>query len=400
MRILQVCKKFPWPLKDGESIAIFQLTEAFAQAGHELTVLAMNTPKHRFDAGFLPQRVKDSARFFAIDVDTSVKPFAALLNLITRNSYNLERFYHQNFRDGLYELLRRESYDLVQLEGLYLAPYLNVIRSATRAPVVLRAHNVEFEIWEKLARGTENSLKRWYINLLARRLKNFEIKALQAFDALVPISPVDEKRFRELGASGAIHTCTAGISLDGLHASSRDSEPFALGYLGALDWLPNREGLEWFLERSWPGVLEAFPQARFRIAGRNAPPKWPSKAYPGVEIIGEVEDARTFLQDQHIVVMPLLSGSGMRIKLLEALALGKAVVATPQAAEGVLVEEGRHALLAAEPDAFTGAIVRFLREPALAESCGREGQRLIRQQYDREKLVYELLDFYHHLLAP
>jgi glycosyltransferase involved in cell wall biosynthesis len=398
MRILQVAKKVPWPARDGESIAILNLTRGFARAGHEVTVLAMNTPKHRFDPGYLPDEVRDAADVFTVDVDTSVRPVPALLNLLTRSSYNLERFFSRDFQEGLRRLLREREFDLIQLEGLYLAPYHRTIRSVTRAPIVLRAHNVEFEIWEKLASGERHPLKRAYFRLLARRLRRFEVGALNAYDALVPISPADEARFRALGASGQIHTCPVGLQPDAYRTETKAATPGTIGFLGALDWMANREGIDWFLDRVWPAVLAARPEARLSIAGRNAPPGWPGRERPGVAFVGEVEDARDFLAAQSVVVVPLLSGSGMRIKVLEALALGRPLVATRLAVEGIAMEDGRHAVLRDDPEAYARALIGLLDDPSAAEAMGREGQRLVRDAYDLENVVYGLLEFYHRLL--
>jgi len=396
MKILQVCKKFPWPARDGESIAIYNLTRGFAQAGHEVTVLAMNTPKHRFDPGFLPDAVRHLARFYAIDVDTEVRALPAFLNLFTNQSYNLERFFSRDFKEGLQSLIRGNKFDLIQLEGLYLGPYFQSIRQATHAPIVMRSHNVEFEIWEKLAKGERRAWRRWYLQLLAARLRKFEVSSLGAFSALVPISPVDARRFRELGATLPMHTSPAGaLAQDGAEPAAAPS-PGTLGYLGALDWAANREGLDWFLEQSWPALKAERPELRFFIAGRNAPLSWVKRPFPdGVEFLGEVENSGKFLGGVEIVLLPLLSGSGMRIKLIEALALGKPVVATVQAAEGISLQSGTHALVADSAPDFSRAVLQLLSDPAEAQRIGREGQRLVREHYDQEKIVYELLDFYH-----
>jgi glycosyltransferase involved in cell wall biosynthesis len=419
MKILQVCKKFPWPARDGESLAILGLTRGFALAGHEVTVLGMNTPKHHFDPGFLPESLRETARFFAVDVDTRVRLLPAALNLLTGQSYNLERFFSADFQSGLRRLLRETPFDLIQLEGLYLAPYFQTIRRETTAPVVMRAHNVEFEIWEKLAANEPRWHKKRYFGLLARRMRRFEVASLNHYSALVPISPVDAARFAELGARLPMHTCPAGMmpgeyrlnparppadspaaapaAAEPASAASRDqpARQLRVGYLGALDWLPNREGLDWFIERVWPLVRERFAGAEFRVAGRNAPAAWLSRQEPGVSLLGEVEDARAFLAEQDVVVMPLLSGSGMRIKLLEALAMARPVVASSQAAEGVPLVSGQHALLADEPAEFARAVIGLLQDPARARSMGLEGRAHVFEHYDQEKLVYGLLEFYH-----
>lgn len=210
MKILQVCKKFPWPAKDGESIAIYNLTQGFAQAGHQVTVLAMKTPKHQAEEDNLPAEVQAIADFYVVDVDSSIKKVNAFFNLFSKSSYNLERFFSTGFQEGLRRLLEGGEFDIIQLEGLYLAPYYKTIRKYTDAPIVMRAHNVEFEIWERLSTSSSNYIKKKYLQLLAAKMENFERRSLNSWSAIVPISVKDEQQFKDMGASVPMHTCQIG----------------------------------------------------------------------------------------------------------------------------------------------------------------------------------------------
>src|ERR1051325_3386178 len=143
MRILQLCNKFIYPPKDGGAIAAFNLTKAFSQSGNEVTVLAMNTSKHKYDLKNLPEEIKCIADFYAVDVDNEVKALPALWNLLQGRSYNVQRFVSSAFNDKLIEILHQKQFDLIQLEGLYLSPYVETIRAFSEAKIAMRAHNVE-----------------------------------------------------------------------------------------------------------------------------------------------------------------------------------------------------------------------------------------------------------------
>jgi len=175
VKILQLCKKFPYPLRDGEAIAIVNLTNAFHELGHKVTLLAMNTPKHYFKIKELPEEIKKIARFIAVDVDTKINPFDAFWNLFSGKSYHIKRFISKEYKQALTELLQDNEFDIIQLEGLYLAPYVDTIRKHTDASIVLRAHNIESEIWERIADNQSWGWRRWYLRLLARRLKKEEL---------------------------------------------------------------------------------------------------------------------------------------------------------------------------------------------------------------------------------
>ena len=142
MKILQLSKKFPYPLKDGEAIAVTYLARAFADLGSEVTLLSMNTSKHWFDMGELPHDFDHYTAIHTAYVDNRIRPLPALRNLFSQKSYHIERFEEEAFAQQLQLLLQQEHFDVVQLESVYLAPYISIIRQYSSASVVLRAHNV------------------------------------------------------------------------------------------------------------------------------------------------------------------------------------------------------------------------------------------------------------------
>lgn len=394
MRILQLCKKFPYPPYDGEVIAIQSLSKAFRQLEQELTVLAINTKKHFFPPEQLPTEVADWGAFHSVFVNTDVQPWAAFKNLFGQDSYNISRFNHPDFRQRLAELLQEQDFDIVQLEGLYLTPYIDTIRQHSKAKISFRAHNIEFEIWERLAQNTGNPLKRRYLNLLARRLKRYEIAQLNRADALVPITEKDQQYFEYLGCALPSKVIQTGVDAQRLVPDHSQLDYPSVFHLGSLDWMPNQEGMLWFLEEVWPKVHQALPQLRFYMAGRNLPKRFAQLDYPNVEIIGEVPDAVQFMNQKGIMVVPLHAGSGMRIKIMEALALEKAIVSTDVGAEGIDALHEEHLLRANDAEAFAQAIIRCATDRALFERLGKQARQLVFERYRNTQLAQELLDFY------
>lgn len=396
MRILQVCKKFPYPLRDGEVIAIHQLTRGFYEAGHKVTVAAINTKKHFFPPDEMPEENQAYADFHSVLLDTDVNWWEALTSLFRGDSYNIQRFVSPDFEKLLSKILRENEFDIVQLEGLYLLPYLLVIRKFSKAKIVLRAHNVEHLIWERNSKMAKPGAKKWYLQNLAARMKEFEIYNLNSCDALVPITNVDAARFVELGCKLPIHTCPVGVNLNGAEVSETD--PATLCYVGSMDWAPNLEGVEWFLDSVWPKVHLQFPEQKFFLAGRNFPPDFPSKEYPNVTIVGEVENSRAFIRSNAIMVVPLFSGSGMRVKIIEAMAEAKPVVTTTVGAEGINAVDGAHLLIADTPDAFARQIRRLLKDKDEAHRMGLHARAFVKENYDNTKIVHDLIDFYKSIL--
>lgn len=398
VKILQLTNRLPYPAHDGGAIAMLAMTRSFHKLGHEVTLLCLNTKKHYFPPEKLPEEIKDLARIIAVDIDTSIQPAAAFLNLFTQKSYNIERFRSADFERQLIGLLQREKFDIIQLEGLHIALYLPVIQKYSKAIVSLRAHNLEYIIWERLANGSKGP-KAWYLNLLARRMKRFELKAMNEADSLIPITEHDATLFRQLGCSKPIHVCPTGIDLESYQPADSIPVPHSIFHLGALDWLPNQEALRWFLLKVWPDVKLDFPNLTFSIAGRHFPDWVKNLSGNGIEIVGAVDDAQAFMRQKGIMVVPLQSGSGMRIKIIEGMALGKAIVSTSIGAEGILCTDGQNIMIADTPVNFYWAIGTLLSNPDMAMKIGNQARLLIENQYTNTKLVGSLICFYQSLLA-
>jgi len=398
MKILQLCKKMPYPPKDGEAIAILNITKGLHANGHEVPLLAMNTPKHHYKVKDLPKSIQKIAAFQTVFVDTGLSPMDAFGNLFTQKSYNLARFFSKKYKAALYDILQEQNFDVIHLEGLYLAPYIKFIRQYSPAPIVMRAHNVEFEIWERLAKEQKNWLKKRYLNLLAIRMKYFEIRMLNRYDGLVPISVKDEAYFRKMGYIGPAYTIAASVDAERYTVNHNYANWESVFFIGSLDWMPNQKGLLWFLKEVWPQVYEKMPKVKFYIAGRNMPKWLETKLLPGVHMVGEVEHATDFMQSKGIMIVPLFSGSGMRVKIIEAMALGKPIVATSLAAEGIACTHKKNIMLGNNANEFTEHIIELLQNKSLRNEICHEARQFMLQNHDTNKLIQQLVHFYESLI--
>lgn len=401
MKILQLCKKFPYPLKDGEAIAVTYLSQALHRAGARLTLLSMNTTKHEFDISQLPAEYNHYEAIHLVALDNRVKMVDAFLNLFSRQSYHVQRYVSAAFSDKLRELLRAENYDLVQLETLYLAPYIDVIRAHSRARIVLRSHNVEYEIWKRVMENTTMLAKKWYLGLLTRRLKAFEVSHLNEYDLLVAITQRDLDFYRHLGCR--LPACVVPIGLDGsrytsilaeMDAKKTEKPNLSCCFIGSLDWLPNIEGVRWLLDKVWANVRKEMPQAELYIAGRNTPEWLLTGVWAGVHILGEVEDAAQFIAQHDVMLVPLHSGGGMRVKILEGMALQKVIVTTTLGIEGIAAQPETEAFIADSAEDFAQKIVYCLSNPALLLSVAQNARAFVVKNYDNQIIAQKLLDFY------
>jgi polysaccharide biosynthesis protein PslH len=395
MRILQITNKVPYPDNDGGTIACLNLTRGFFSLGHQVTILAMVTLKHTVSVKDIPDNIKKLADFILVNVPAPITAFGALKNLFFSNlPYNAERFIDNTFKDELIKLLKKNEFDVIQLEGLYVCPYIKTIHEYSKATIVYRAHNIEFEIWERsvlLAKG----LKKWYLNIISKRLKKFETGFLNSYDLLVPITPRDAGIFNHLGNIKPVHVSQTGIDTSFLSPDISLTEHPAIFHIGALDWAPNQEAILWFLNNCWGKLSGKYPDLKLYIAGRNAPGWFIKKVHgPNIVFVGEIKDAYQFINSKSIMIVPLFAGSGMRIKIIEGMALGKAIVTTTIGTEGIDTTHNENILIANSKEEFIAAVSELIENKPLVEKIGFNAIRYIHENFDNTAIAGQLISFY------
>jgi len=375
------------------------LALSLRKAGADVRTLSLNPGKHRADPSDLPDEARD-LRLETIDVDTSVRVFGALRSLALGTSYNVERFYSKPFETRLRQVVRDDAPDVVLLESLFMVPYVPALREATGARLVLRSVNVEHEIWEGLAKGERGIARRLYLGHLARRLRAFELATLNDVDGIAAVTPEDAGTYARLGATVALHVAPVGIEACEYPDRSGLGAPLTLSFLGSLDWRPNLEAVTWFLQNVWPMVRRAVPRARFHIGGSNPPADLARRlGAEGVRFLGRVPDAREFLASGAAMVVPLRSGGGMRVKILEAMALGVPVVSSHLGATGIGALDGTEILLADGPEGLAAACVSLLLEQDRAVAIGRAGRRRVHETFDADGIGRRFVEFLELLVA-
>lgn len=398
MKILILCNKSPWPKREGGPIAMHAMISGLIQAGHSVKVLAANTNKYRVDPDAIPADFKEKTQIEFVDIDLSITLCGALFNFLSGKSYHVTRFHTKAFEQKIIEVLRKESYDIIQLEMLQMATYLDILRKYSKAPVVLRAHNIEHKIWQRIAENCPNPFKRFYLNHLYQSLRRFEIGILNKMDGIIAITPVDARNLDRLSHSTNIISVPFGINLESLPENPVQPEEASLFHIGTMNWFPNEEGIKWMIEKVWPSVIKKLPGIELHLAGRYMPEWLSNLSVPHITIDGEVPDVWEYMQRFSIMVVPLFSGSGIRIKIVEAMAAGKAIITTAIGAEGINYENGQHLLIAKDPNSFVDAIVKLCNDKTLRDSLGKNARLLIAKEHDNNKLMLKLTAFYIELL--
>lgn len=389
MKFLQICQKPPLPLTDGGCIAFHALTTGLLQAGHSVKVFTLFTDKHDFLPETMPEDYVHKTDIEGVYVDTNMNLVDVYCNFMTRDPYNLSRFFSVDVDIRLTRLLQKEKYDCIILESIFTTPYLPTIRKNVKTKVILRSHNVEHQIWNKLAVGEKNFFKRAYMSYLSKKLYKAEIEAWRSVDGIACISYDDLQFTRVLSQKPSFLLPVAMPVQQPVEMKGNEIKVY---HIGSMDWMPNLEAINGFIENTLPTVLQEIPNFEFHIAGRKMPASLHEKKIPGVVSWGEVESAEAFARNFQIMIVPLQSGSGIRIKILEAFAMGIAVISTEQGIRGLDVDDRKEYYRAETPDQWVEAL-QALKDPQERARIGKNAQEFMEESYSNSKIVQPLVQF-------
>jgi glycosyltransferase involved in cell wall biosynthesis len=395
MKVLQIANKAISP-PDGGTLAILSLTKGYLLNGYDVHLLNMLTHKHSNEKSTQILKNKNF-KITGVKVNTKLSILNLLINfLFSKTPYIAKRFLSKNFTNELINLIKKDSYDIIQLEGLYCLQYISIIKQYFSGRTIYRPHNLEHQIWERNATDSKSILKKIYFSNLATRLEKLETKLLNTYDYIAPISVNDKEQFIALGNTKPILTIPFGIDLESYSNDTKSTliNSNSICYIGALDWIPNQTGILWFIEKVFPIILEDNPSIKLNIAGRNAPEWLKNKfIFPNIIFHGEVDDAHSFLQKNGLMIVPLFSGSGMRVKIIEGMALKKTIIATSIASEGISCTDKENIIITNENITFAESILQLLKDTSLQKKIGEKAYKFVQNNFDNKKITQDLINF-------
>ena len=388
----------PFPPKSGYPIVVYNTIRGLLGLGADITLFSINTAKDWVDVEDIYDPVFDSIQFHTHELDTGVNVWGALFNIFSNQSYNVSRYFDEDAGKLLENLLRENEFDIIQFEGLFVVPYLDIVKANSKAKLIYRAHNIVFDVWERLANTEMFTPRRRYLQFLARRLKAYETEQINRFHQVFAISEPDRHSILRFGCETALDVFPVALDFKNYVADPTKVSFPTLFHLGAMDWRPNKEGLEWFLDEVWPDIEKLTGELRFYIAGKNMPRQFFDYDSENLVVEGEVLDAMEFMNSKAIMIVPILSGSGMRVKILEGMAMGKCIIATTMAAEGIECEHGKDILIADTPDEFYRSILQCITHPTKWKEIGSNARKSVEKNYDISFIAERMFKVYNELL--
>ena len=387
MRILYISHKPIYPKLDGGCVAMANFLDLLLSQNHEVKHLAIGTNKHVFNRQNYPSDIADKTGVESIFINTDINTTKAIKSLFAHKSYNVDRFYNEEMKAKIYAILNSLEFDAVILESLFSTPYIDTIRKHFNGKIYLRAHNVEFHIWEDLTTNCSNWLKKAYLKKLTKDIKQYELATIQQLDGIMTISEADELFLKN---ATTIPVKTIPFSVTPNETVKNDYSSSNLFHLGGLDWEPNRQAVE-RLMRLFPSIKAQLPTIELTLIGKETDNLQINTA--SIYAKGFVDELNEFVINSGVLVSPISSGSGIRIKILEMMGIGIPVITSKKGAQGIN-HEGKKCIFIAETDEeFIEACVNLSEDHALRKELGTNAKNYISTYHLPETVAKHLDEF-------
>lgn len=398
IKILQLAPQFPFPMDDGGKISIGSLTKFFSKYGAEVTLFCFSEKE-------IPDKYINEAELYCKleiyhhSTKNTIPRIAK--SFFFNHSIYVSKHINNKIKQKIKELVIANSFDIIHTDHTCMASLALFIKSFTNIPVGLRLHNIEWIIWERYAESIrKNIVKRNYIHKQAKLLKGKEKEFIQQAEVSFTISETDFYRAKELSPSSNIICAPAGVDLDfwkPMNEVERNSEELIIAT--TYKWIHNVNALKWFLDEVFPKVIEKIPKVKLTLLGKE-PPQWLSHYFPqNIQIVGYVEDIRSYLSKANIYIAPLFVGSGIRIKIIEAMAMELPVVATKVSAEGINASQSEGLFISDAANQYAEIIINLIKDYSYTRELGKSSRRYISENFSWSKTTEIILNEYFKLVS-
>ena len=384
-KILIIANKKVSPSLDGGAIAIKNLADKFLKLNYKIDIISIskknNTPK---DVKPKQSTISNNLNQIVFYQNMSIDIIGFIKSIIYKSSYQANRFYNHNIKEYIQNLININNYQIILFESIFTTVYLKHLNLPKSVKTIFRAHNLEHEIWEDLSK--KYFLTKSIYLFLALQIKQVEQTIPNYVDYIFTISNEDFIFFQKLFPDKT-HNIPVTFEIENNKVKKLDS---SVVHLGAMDWKPNVEGIDWFFQFVFPKILKSKKNINIYVAGKKMPEKYLKKQLKNTVIQSEVKNAKTYIANKEILFVPLFSGSGIRIKILESMALGIPVITTSKGAQGIPCTHGENILIANNPDSFFNSIDILINNKSYAKKIGTNGQQIIAEHFSEKMVVNKI----------
>ena len=397
MRILQISPQVPVPLDTGGRIGIYGITKYLAERGNEIHFVTYHKD---IDHNWAIKELRKFCIPYILNVQTSNRILPAAFNLLSTIPYNISKFISSELKIFLIDFFRKNEVDIVHVDHLHLAWTINILRKLTDVPIVLREHNLEMMIMKRFYERQEKLILKTFAQIQYLKFKKYEPTLSEKFDMCITVSSKDEELLSEMNPKIKIQTITPGVDQKLLNYKRGSLKPFSIAHVGQLNWQPNLDSLQWFINDILPTVVKQHKDIKLYVygAGDYTKIKIPEELLKNIIFKGYVEDIWKEMEDKTLLVVPLRIGSGIRIKILEMLAFGQSIITTSIGKEGLDLNDQEHLLVADSENEFAAKIIKFFNGEFDNLKMLKNSQNLVRENYTWEKIAEEFEQLYLNLI--
>jgi glycosyltransferase involved in cell wall biosynthesis len=393
MKVLVIDEWLPWPLENGKKIRTFNLIARLAKR-HEILYMAYaRLPEEKDKVGVFERLGIRVVPVMDIRILKWTFPFymAVFKNLFSKEPFSTAYHVKNTFSEKMIETIELEQPDLVHCEWSNLAPFLKHVQWI---PKVISAHNVESHIWRRLKRHSRNPLKRLIGRQQAKRIERLEMEWYPKVERCIAVTRNDQEVIEGYGAN--VSLVENGVNVEHYDVKPFEEDGERLIYTASFETFSNQDAVDYFVAEIFPLLKTQRPKIGFWIVGKDPPRRFLNYAANDrrVHVTGTVPDVREHISKSSICVIPLRIGGGSRLKILEALAMKKAVISTSVGAEGLRVRDGKHLLMADHPRDFAAKVLRLFKDPDERRSLGLAGYELVKSTYDWRELAEKQHDIW------
>jgi glycosyltransferase involved in cell wall biosynthesis len=400
VRVLWVKAGKLLPVDTGGKIRSYNILRRLGQQDeHRLTLRSYYGGRRDPDyEAALPKQFPGSQVLYTAATDSN--GFRGVIDYLYRlprlAPYSVSKFTHPAVRKLIASQLSSAEFDVAVCD--FLAPSLN-FPNTLPIPCVLFQHNVESALWRRMANTESHPLRKASYTLEAARMSRYERRTLARFHHIIAVSENDRQQMLDMDPSAEITVNPTGVDIQQFQvAPPSAATPPRIVFTGSMDWEPNIDAMEYFCAQIWPRILAEFPDAIFQIVGRTPLPRVERLASKSVQVTGTVPSVTDYLRDATVVVVPLRIGGGTRLKIYEAMAMGKALVSTSIGAEGLSFQNGRDLMLADDASSFGDAIVLLLRDAPVRRRF-EQAAVLMAAQFDWSVVARQFADVLQRMTA-
>lgn len=384
MKVLHFSNKPAYPRIDGGSIAISQLLNGLINDDSlHVKHLTIATPKHSFNLKAYPSSIQNAV-LDSIFINTKIRPIQAFIALCKNESYNVSRFINSVSITRFNEMLSKNHFDIAILESIFLLPYLPLLKER-KIKVFVRTHNIEHTIVDKRYQLTNNIFKSYYLKILASQLKKYEIEQLKKVDGIIAISDKDAEFFSSLINQNQVISLPTSFKVKDEIPNYKLNDFY---FIGAMDWYPNFEAVQWLINCVLPHLSKHY---QVHLAGKNMEQKIAHDS--NIFKHGEVANSNAYIEAHGICLIPIHSGGGIKIKLLESMAQGKPIITTSEGASGIDVIHQEHVLIADNANDFAKAMELLAKDETLRIKLGTNAKSFIASHFGESIISKKLSEF-------